>query len=161
MRSLSTFAILLLGLAVVAMPVAAYAASLQSQIDALQAQIDAIELIPGPPGSPARFEFFGYSINNTVFGDAGYVGLTQACAAEFPSSVVRACTTEELIKSPGIVSPADDAWIVPVFVGTSAAPGGSSDISAFTVTDYSGLSRREARLDSGASFLACNQWTSA
>ena len=81
MRYLSTLATLLLGLAVMAMPVAAYAASVQSQIDALQAQIDAIELLPGPqgeigpegpPGDSAAtsdgFEFFGYSISNTVTG---------------------------------------------------------------------------------------------
>ena len=99
MRSLSTLATLLLGLAVVAVASTAYGASLQSQIDALQVQIDAIELTPGPPGAPGPagadgtdgatgpqgpagvaapggFEFFGYSISNTVSGDAGYVGLT-------------------------------------------------------------------------------------
>ncbi len=140
MRSISTLATLLVGLAVVFWAPAAKADCPHNNDDTHQ------HCGGGGGAAPSNeFRFIGYSINNTVTGDSGYVGLTQACGAEFPGSVVRVCTTEEFIKSPGIVFPAADAWIVPVHVET----GGTG-----VPIDYSGLTV-------AAQFLSCTQWTSA
>ncbi len=83
----------------------------------------------GPAGGPTVFEFVGYT-GVKVTGDAGYVGLTQTCQAEYGLDA-RLCNGDEFAKSLTITTPPPDtAWIdretncVGWSAGTSTQNGG-------------------------------------
>ncbi len=84
------------------------------------------------PATAAPFQLVGFT-TTTVLGDAGVLGMSTACMADFGDMPgVRMCTSVEVMETtavPAISEP--DAWVRPVFQPTATSTEG---------VDASGLS---------------------
>ncbi len=138
MRSLSTLATLLPGLAIVFLAPAAKADCPHNNDDTHQ------HCVGGTPSTSNEFRFTGFTddapvntLPNTIDGGQGMLDMHALCQDDFgPNS--RMCTSEEFWQSPNAEAPAADAWLHFTYVGSGS--------------DFSGI-------EVSASTLSCNAWT--
>lgn len=105
-------------------------------------------VVLGARAEAQTVEYLGDS-TSTVIGNVGVLRFSDLCAAAFPGTNARVCTSEEIIRNAGPGPNADtdqsNQWVHPTLVGTFA--------TGSVAVDFSGVSATPAN-------LSCNGWTS-
>ncbi len=97
-----------------------------------------------------QFQMMGFS-NQTVNGNAGVFGMTEACQASFPAS--RMCTSEEVMNTVTIPDlDAQNAWVRPAI-----KPIGTGGLAV--IADASGSDSADGNANSVPGDLTCRGWT--
>ncbi len=136
MRTLTTLATLIVGLAIVfSAPTAK--ADCPHNSDDTHPHCGGGE--PPAPATSNEYRFIGFTDPGTIDGGQGMLDMHALCQDDFGPDA-RMCTSEEFWLSPNAEAPTADAWLHLTYVGGGA--------------DFSGI-------DAAASTLSCSAWTIA